>query len=829
MEKQLDLLLGNLEGGPTSYGSDSKWRMPVSNDLSRITINKFDAITNFKQSYNENLIKDCSECTEIVDRLYSSYTNRTNLNESELNNLVNKARVCGLQKISGCGSKMEKQLNILTGRLEGGPLTTGASSKWRVKTGKMDLLTPEFKNLKPMPNGDVIFSYNNLYGVKDKNDLVFIYPKYEKIEYINFKNSDYLIVTKEKKEGVIDFFGNVKLPIEYRQIQSNTLNPDLLIFRSFDRKTGVITGNFLKKEIQSNWISFEEQFTTFQKDDKYGFLDNNGDIKIEPNYDKVDFTFGDYDFRYFTLENVSFGGGGGSVEVRYVPSNNVLVVERDNKFGLVGDNLKEIVPPKYDKIGHINIVTSTCIKGLIPIWENGKMGYVDDLGNILIAPKYDAINGFGIKNWLKDELSYVNLDKKWGLFSNKSRVELTPIQYDNITYNGESLFKVEIQNKTGLLNFSGKEVLSPDNYEITGFDKKQSFLILKKEGKYGLFNKDGSLFTSCIFDEIDPYFNSNLYSRVKKDLKWGVIDRLGNQIIETKFDNLIPIANNFYQVSSGNKWGLINQSGNLVISTKYDEPFTFSNGKANVRLNGLAFRINEREEVVYNDFQNSTLSQLEVGGVNMKKQIESRFRDVFTKAASQEIVGAMLGTKSSSKDFITNQTYDIKSTVEGWLGGQMTKAQLNEFYDILKQEAAMVNFALGMMAESLKSSNNSSYSNQSSFIYGQERGRTDYYEVGKFENGIIYRKNPGRTDYYEIGKFENGIIYGQERGRTDYFEVGKFENGIVYRKNPGRTDYYEVGKFEDGIIYGQERGRTDYYQVGKSDSYQGGAAFLLIF
>ena len=102
--------------------------------------------------------------------------------------------------------------------------------------------------------------------------------------------------------------------------------PNFLIFRSFDEKNGVILGDFLKKEIESNFIFFKEKFIVIERDNKYGFIDNNGDIIIEPSYDKVNFIGSGYMFTYFTLEDYRLVSGGGSIESRYIPSNNVLVI-----------------------------------------------------------------------------------------------------------------------------------------------------------------------------------------------------------------------------------------------------------------------------------------------------------------------------------------------------------------------------------------------------------------------------------------------------------------------------------------------------------------------
>ena len=95
-------------------------------DFSKLRINKIDAISNFKNSFNENLIKECSECKDIVEKFYNSWVNKTKIIESEFTAIKGKVQMCVNQKITSCGSKMEKQLNILSSG-SGGPLSYGGT------------------------------------------------------------------------------------------------------------------------------------------------------------------------------------------------------------------------------------------------------------------------------------------------------------------------------------------------------------------------------------------------------------------------------------------------------------------------------------------------------------------------------------------------------------------------------------------------------------------------------------------------------------------------------------------------------------------------------
>lgn len=639
MEEKLNLLSGNLAGGPSSYGEDSRWRIPSSIDFSKLKISKNDAIDNFKKSYTENLVQDCSECTEIVDKFYTSFVNKTNLNEAEFNLLKSKVQICMNQKSSECGSKMGKQLAVLTGNLEGGPTSYGDDSKWRIsekKIWKFDS-DSDFKNIMTLSSNDVIFSYKNLYGVKDKNGLVFIYPKYEKIEYIKFNNSDYLIVSFEKKIGVMDMSGNLKLPIEYIDIESNKLNPRILIYKSFNNNNGVVFGDFVKREILNYNIFFLDRFCVISKDSQYGFVDNFGNIIIEPKYDKVSFIGEKYYFKYLTTDDVFLSSDGG-VDLRYIPSNDVLVVKKDNKLGLIGGaQLEEVLSPKYEMIGHKNIITSKCIKGLIPIWENGKMGYVNDRGKVLISPIYDEINGFGVKGVMRDKISFVKKDNKWGIFSNETLQELTPIQYDNIVFNGD-LAEVRVGEKYGVIDIGGKEIIKPQYDKIIGLDTKNSFLILQNAGLFGLVKNDGTVITPLKYQSIKNNFG---YWIVKLDNKMGMINNSGILIIQPKYQEISEFKNGLASVKLNGKYGIVNEQGVEIINPLYDYPFEFVDGYATVSFNGKSYRIDTKNEKVIDNFTNSSYSSLIEGTKPLSKNDNSENR--FVRVGQIDVMTQDLG------------------------------------------------------------------------------------------------------------------------------------------------------------------------------------------
>lgn len=116
---------------------------------------------------------------------------------------------------------------------------------------------------------------------------------------------------------------------------------------------------------------------------------------------------------------------------------------------------------------------------LIPYEENGKFGYQDSIGNIIIAPKYDYVKdfsqGFAQVNiggsYYVTEWGYTYFKGgKWGFIDSTGK-EITPIKYDDISDFSGGRALVGISEKFGYIDTTGKEVV-PVIYILEAKDVK---------------------------------------------------------------------------------------------------------------------------------------------------------------------------------------------------------------------------------------------------------------------------------------------------------------------------------------------------------------------
>lgn len=179
---------------------------------------------------------------------------------------------------------------------------------------------------------------------------------------------------------------------------------------------------------------------------------------------------------------------------------------------------------------------------------NGKFGYVDKEGKVIIPLKYDWADDF------HDGYAQVKLKDKYGVID-KSDKKIIPIKYDDISDYSEGLFKVKLKNKFGFIDTSNKIVV-PVKYDQASF-----------------------------------FTNGMAY--IKLGNKYGYVDAQGNLAVPIIYDEAFTFSDGLGIVKLNGKYGFVDKSGKIVIPIVYDDAGTFKNGKAQVKLNGEVFYIDK--------------------------------------------------------------------------------------------------------------------------------------------------------------------------------------------------------------------------------------------
>jgi hypothetical protein len=267
-------------------------------------------------------------------------------------------------------------------------------------------------------------------------------------ELYTIYNSSNFIVKINDKMGIIDENENIVLPIEYKSVSHSAYND----------------GSFL----------------AVNKEGKYGCVLINGKISLPFEYDQINYNY----------------------------SNNLKTI-KNNKCGLIQINSGspyEIVTCEYD---NIDIDNETFI-----VKKNNLYGMLDSFGKVITPCEYTSIEKVLKKdNYSKNFIyiaqknkKFILLDKSGQQVTTNSFSGISPVPFINTNgyYDSEARFSyLSYQNndKTGLLDMLGQEVLETKYTEITG--EINNNLLVKLNGKVGIYNLLNKKETiPCIYDQI---------------------------------------------------------------------------------------------------------------------------------------------------------------------------------------------------------------------------------------------------------------------------------------------------------------------------------------
>ncbi|MCR5424257.1 MAG: TonB family protein [Bacteroidales bacterium] len=260
---------------------------------------------------------------------------------------------------------------------------------------------------------------------------------------------------------------------------------------------------------------------------------------------------------------------------------------------------------------------------LYPIQVNGKMGFINRQGVVVIEPKFDTISGFmdPITNspFLFAEglccVKNIGFDG-WGCIDQEGNMVIRP-KYQKAIQFSEGLAAVMVDGKYGYIDKVGQYIIEPQFDEAYNF--YEGFATVKLGGLYGIIDKKGQYLVRPHYASMVYLFHEgraitkdsnewcglnttgNEVYRFKCDKQYafkegratvclkgkeGYIDRFGNLIIGLQFDQAKGFNNDgIARVKVGNQWGYIDTSGRYIITPQYYSAEAFSEGLALVNGN----------------------------------------------------------------------------------------------------------------------------------------------------------------------------------------------------------------------------------------------------
>ncbi|SMC78341.1 WG repeat-containing protein [Moheibacter sediminis] len=391
------------------------------------------------------------------------------------------------------------------------------------------------------PGGDSfrVFTEGNKKGGKF-NNVVVVEPVYD---YINTVNSGFL-VKKDKKFGFLDKQGNFIIPLEN----------------------------------DSLYYSYADEFFTAVKKSKKGSFDKSGKLMLPIKFDDILYSSAANSYS-IVKEKEKIGIYFKDKEIKgdfsqITVYNNGIKALKDGKYGLLIDG-RTVIPFEYEDINYKS--DEKPLKGNLEysqirfaprnfiVSKDGKFGVYDTNGKMVIPMEYKTIR-YDEHRRLYFLTHEQNLQ---GLYIENSKVYLKP-EYQAIHTDGTSYITLKKNNKYGLINYKGVEVL-PMIYEETLYQSTNSNFKVKKDGKYGWVNADGSVLVPAIYDKLDNFYDKSSFTKGLLDGKYGILSIANNEIIiPFQFDEIYEYYDRYLLVEKDKKRGLYDTNGKKITEVSYD-------------------------------------------------------------------------------------------------------------------------------------------------------------------------------------------------------------------------------------------------------------------
>lgn len=412
--------------------------------------------------------------------------------------------------------------------------------------------------------GEIVIepTYDEMIVIPNEAQAVFICT-YD----VNYSDGSYKTkVINAKGKEIIKDYDKIEAIANYDKNQDIWYEDN--VFRAEkDGKYGLVnhSGKKLLNTEYDNIVPVKgiENSLIIEKDGKLGLSDDAGNVVIEPKYKKIEKLGDDYKNGYVVVnEENKYGiiGFDKTVileakyeEIKGVCGENIYVIKENGKYSLINKSGEKAVDKQFEDIIEIN-------KDYIVAKQDGKCGVVNMQGETKINFSYDNLT------YANGECYIAKTGNKYGIVLLDGTVKL-PLESKQIEYialgdfiiakydeNGKEISKVynsnyeekisgvisEVNNSKGYIR-----IYTGDNYKYYNFkfEEKSAAQILtenklflsKKDGKYGFTDASGNVVIDYIYDDATEQ-NTSGYAAIKKDGVWGAIDLNGKVVQEPTYN-----------------------------------------------------------------------------------------------------------------------------------------------------------------------------------------------------------------------------------------------------------------------------------------------------
>jgi hypothetical protein len=271
---------------------------------------------------------------------------------------------------------------------------------------------------------------------------------------------------------------------------------------------------------------------------------------------------------------------------------HLFPVDRNGKWGFIDASGKIVIEPAFEEVAHFS-------EGLAAVKLNDKYGYIDQTGKTVIEPQFRYVFAF------REGLAWV-VGETEGFIDKTGQIVLTAPPGTYCREFREGLAKTMLRQprfpsldpdwkyKVGFIGKTGQYVIRPEF--DAAWDFREGLAAVQLDGRWGFIDKTGRFVLRPQYERAS-YFAEGL-AAVGKDGKTIFVDRKGKQAIAPEYEDAHGFHEDLAGVKIGGKWGFIDKQGTVRIEPGFDEVSSFFNGRASIVMDKKYGYINKRGEVV---------------------------------------------------------------------------------------------------------------------------------------------------------------------------------------------------------------------------------------
>lgn len=246
-------------------------------------------------------------------------------------------------------------------------------------------------------------------------------------------------------------------------------------------------------------------------------------------------------------------------------------VERDGRWGFMDASGALVIPAEYDAAREFS-------EGLVGAreWRNGR--HVWDY----LRP--DGRVAFTVEAWeaypVHDGLARVNADGRWGFVDTTGAFVVNPFMNDARDFS-EDLARVKTTGwRWGFMDPSGQLAIDAEYDHVEDFSDGRA--LFEDDAQFGYLASDGSVAIGAQFDQARSFADG--LAAVKVGDRWGYVSTDGRFVIQPRFISAGDFGENLAPVRTENQWEYVDRAGTRVIAPAFEEARAFADGRAAVAV-----------------------------------------------------------------------------------------------------------------------------------------------------------------------------------------------------------------------------------------------------